>query len=127
MGFTEDPFEALERQEELQAKYTGGTVLHLYMSERLSSPEACKRLVRRALERFRLPYLTVTPTFSVCPSHGYLSGEHESCPQCAAACEIWTRVMGYHRPVSSFNKGKQGEFRERVFFEERQACSASEA
>jgi anaerobic ribonucleoside-triphosphate reductase len=126
VGFTEDPFEALERQEELQSKYTGGTVLHLYMSERLSSPEACKRLVRRALERFRLPYLTVTPTFSVCPSHGYLSGEHQSCPQCAAACEIWTRVMGYHRPVSSFNKGKQGEFRERVFFEEREACSASE-
>jgi len=127
VGFTDDPFEALERQEELQAKYTGGTVLHLYMTERISSAEACKRLVRRALERFRLPYLTVTPTFSVCPSHGYLSGEHESCPQCAAACEIWTRVMGYHRPVSSFNKGKQGEFRERVFFEERQACSASEA
>jgi ribonucleoside-triphosphate reductase (formate) len=132
VGFTDDPFEALERQEELQAKYTGGTVLHLYMSERLSSPEACKRLVRRALERFRLPYLTVTPTFSVCPSHGYLSGEHESCPQCGSqgkkqACEIWTRVMGYHRPLSSFNKGKQGEFRERVFFEEQKACSASEA
>ncbi len=127
VGFTDDPFEALERQEELQAKYTGGTVLHLYMSERLSSPEACKRLVRRALERFRLPYITVTPTFSICPSHGYLSGEHPSCPQCASACEIWTRVMGYHRPVSSFNKGKQGEFRERLFFEERKACSASAA
>jgi ribonucleoside-triphosphate reductase len=127
VGFTDDPFEALERQEELQAKYTGGTVLHLYMSERLSSPEACKRLVRRALERFRLPYITVTPTFSICPSHGYLSGEHESCPQCAAACEIWTRVMGYHRPVSSFNKGKQGEFHERVFFEEQKACCASAA
>ncbi|HET7297496.1 MAG TPA: ribonucleoside triphosphate reductase [Burkholderiales bacterium] len=127
VGFTDDPFEALERQEELQAMYTGGTVLHLYMSERLSSPEACKRLVRRALERFRLPYITVTPTFSICPSHGYLPGEHESCPQCAAACEIWTRVMGYHRPVSSFNKGKQGEFHERVFFEEQKACCASAA
>jgi ribonucleoside-triphosphate reductase len=127
VGFTDDPFEALERQEELQAKYTGGTVLHLYMSERLSSPEACKRLVRRGLERFRLPYITVTPTFSICPSHGYLGGEHASCPQCAAACEIWTRVMGYHRPVSSFNKGKQGEFHERVFFEEQKACCASAA
>jgi ribonucleoside-triphosphate reductase len=127
VGFTDDPFEALERQEELQAKYTGGTVLHLYMSERVSSPEACKRLVRRALSRFRLPYITVTPTFSICPSHGYLSGEHESCPQCAAGCEIWTRVMGYHRPVSSFNKGKRGEFRERVFFEEQKACCASAA
>ena len=126
VGFTNDPFEALERQEELQAKYTGGTVLHLYMTERVSSTQACKTLVRRALERFRLPYLTVTPTFSICPSHGYLAGEHTSCPQCGGHTEIWTRVMGYHRPVSSFNKGKQGEFDERRFFEEA-ACSASAA
>ena len=82
VGFTDDPFEALERQEALQRKYTGGTVLHLYMSERLSSVEACKRLVRRALERFSLPYITVTPTFSICPRHGYLAGEHEFCPRC---------------------------------------------
>jgi len=122
VGFTDDPFEALERQEELQTKYTGGTVLHLYMTERLSSAQACKTLVRRALERFRLPYITVTPTFSICPSHGYLAGEHHSCPQCEAACEVWTRVMGYHRPVSSFNAGKRGEFYERTFFEERR-CS----
>ena len=78
VGFTDDPFEALERQEELQTKYTGGTVLHLYMSERISSPDACKKLVRRALERFRLPYITITPTFSICPKHGYLEGEHDS-------------------------------------------------
>ncbi|MBI2383392.1 MAG: ribonucleoside triphosphate reductase [Gammaproteobacteria bacterium] len=82
VGFTDDAFEALRRQDELQCKYTGGTVLHLYMGERLSSPEACKRLVRRALENFRLPYITVTPTFSICPKHGYLSGEHEFCPRC---------------------------------------------
>ncbi len=82
VGYTQDPFEALEMQESLQAKYTGGTVLHLYMGERISSSEACKRLVRRALERFRIPYLTITPTFSICPVHGYLSGEHEFCPQC---------------------------------------------
>jgi len=82
VGFTDDPFEALERQEDLQAKYTGGTVLHLYMGERISSAEACKRLVRRALERFRLPYITVTPTFSICPVHGYLAGEHPFCPAC---------------------------------------------
>ncbi len=82
VGFTDDPFEALERQEELQMKYTGGTVLHLYMTERLSSPHACKTLVRRALERFRLPYITVTPTFSICPRHGYLAGEHPFCPRC---------------------------------------------
>ena len=82
VGFTDDPFEALARQEELQSKYTGGTVLHLYMNERVSSADACKLLVRRALERFRLPYNTVTPTFSICPSHGYLAGEHEFCPMC---------------------------------------------
>ncbi len=82
VSFTTDPFEALERQDDLQAKYTGGTVLHLYMEERISNAEACKNLVRRSLERFRLPYITVTPTFSVCPKHGYLSGEHEFCPKC---------------------------------------------
>ena len=84
VGFTDDPFEALERQDDLQRKYTGGTVLHLYMNERLSSAEACRDLVRRALTRFRLPYITVTPTFSICPSHGYLAGHHEFCPKCDA-------------------------------------------
>ena len=82
VGFTDDPFEALELQDELQCKYTGGTVLHLYMAERISSTEACKQLVRSALGRFRLPYLTITPTFSICPVHGYLDGEHEFCPKC---------------------------------------------
>ncbi len=82
VGFTDDPFEALERQEALQSRYTGGTVLHLYLPERVSSSEACKRLVRRALGNFRLPYITITPTFSVCPRHGYLAGEHEFCPKC---------------------------------------------
>jgi len=85
VGFTDDPFEALELQDALQCKYTGGTVLHLYMAERISSAEACKRLVRTALSRFRLPYLTVTPTFSICPVHGYLAGEHEFCPRCDEA------------------------------------------
>ena len=85
VGFTDDAFEALELQDELQCKYTGGTVLHLYMSEQISSTEACKKLVRNALERFHLPYLTITPTFSICPVHGYLSGEHEFCPKCDAA------------------------------------------
>ena len=82
VGFTEDPFEALERQDELQGKYTGGTVLHLYMTESLSSADACRNLVQRALNRFSLPYITVTPTFSICPKHGYLSGKHEFCPHC---------------------------------------------
>lgn len=82
VGWTDDPFEALARQQVLQSRYTGGTVLHLYMGERLSSGEACRELVRRALTRFRLPYITVTPTFSICPTHGYLAGEHPFCPRC---------------------------------------------
>ena len=85
VGFTDDPFEALELQDALQTRYTGGTVLHLYMSERISSAQACKTLVRNALSRFRLPYLTITPTFSICPVHGYLDGEHEFCPKCDEA------------------------------------------
>jgi ribonucleoside-triphosphate reductase (formate) len=129
VGFTDDPFEALERQDELQTKYTGGTVLHLYMSERLSTPDAARELVRRSLSRFRLPYLTITPTFSICPNHGYLAGEHQECPRCAEAgrmqeCEVWTRVMGYHRPVSSFNVGKKGEHAERTHFRESVAALA---
>ena len=84
VGFTDDPFEALERQDELQRKYTGGTVLHLYMNEPLPSAAACRELVKRALTRFRLPYLTVTPTFSICPTHGYLGGRHDFCPKCDA-------------------------------------------
>ncbi len=82
VGYTDDPFEALRRQDDLQIRYTGGTVLHLYMQEQISSPEACRKLVRTALTHFRLPYLTVTPTFSICPKHGYLAGEHEFCPIC---------------------------------------------
>ncbi|MBU6258800.1 MAG: ribonucleoside triphosphate reductase [Burkholderiales bacterium] len=84
VGYTDDPFEALERQDELQRKYTGGTVLHLYMGEPISSAAACRDLVRRALTNFRLPYITVTPTFSICPTHGYLGGQHEFCPRCDA-------------------------------------------
>ncbi|MBX5471195.1 MAG: ribonucleoside triphosphate reductase [Acetobacteraceae bacterium] len=121
VGFTDDPFEALARQEALQRKYTGGTVLHLYLGEPMPSAEAARTLVRRALERFRVPYITITPTFSICPTHGYLAGEQRLCPHCAGEgkeqeCEVWTRVVGYHRPVSSFNIGKQGEHEERRFF-----------
>ena len=136
VGFTSDPFEALERQDALQTKYTGGTVLHLYMNERVSSAKACADLVRRSLSRFHLPYITITPTFSICPKHGYLAGEQHLCPTCddeakaagtydeenRQACEVWTRVMGYHRPVSAFNPGKRSEHFERRHFREDHAC-----
>lgn len=126
VGYTDDAFEALAKQESLQSKYTGGTVLHLYMNERMSSAVACRELVRRALTNFHLPYVTITPTFSICPVHGYLAGEHFTCEKCAAlnpeaepvACEVWTRVMGYFRPVQSFNIGKKGEYAERTMFTE---------
>ena len=126
VAYTDDPFEAQEMQEELQTKYTGGTVLHLYMNERISSAAACKELVRRSLTAFRTPYITITPTFSICPVHGYLPGEHKTCAKCAelhpgaepVECEVWTRVMGYFRPVKSFNIGKKGEYMERQMFTE---------
>lgn len=82
VGHTEDPFEALAHQEELQRKYTGGTVLHLYLGQRISDAAACRNFVRRVLENYALPYITVTPTFSICPKHGYLEGEHKFCPKC---------------------------------------------
>jgi ribonucleoside-triphosphate reductase len=118
VGFTEDPYEALDLQDALQCKYTGGTVLHLYMSERISSGEACKRLVRKVIENYRLPYITITPVFSVCETHGYLAGEQVNCPTCHKETLVWTRVMGYHRPVASFNLGKKGEHKERLHFKE---------
>jgi ribonucleoside-triphosphate reductase len=96
VGFTDDPFEALARQDELQRKYTGGTVLHLYMGARLSSGAACKKLVRRALTTFHLPYITVTPTFSICPTHGYLEGEHAFCPKCDAERLAAKRRLAAH-------------------------------
>ncbi|MGO1945008.1 MAG: ribonucleoside triphosphate reductase, partial [Ancrocorticia sp.] len=131
VGYTEDAFEALEQQADLQSMYTGGTVLHLYMNEKMTSAEACKKLVRRSLTNFRLPYVTITPTFSICPIHGYLAGEHLTCEKCAElnpdaepqVCEVWTRVMGYFRPVKSFNIGKKGEYHERVTFKENALAS----
>ncbi len=126
VGFTTDPFLAMSMQEPLQQKYTGGTVMHLYLGEAVDSAIACRNLVRRSLERFRLPYLTITPTFSICPRHGYVSGHHEQCPQCDAACEVWTRVMGYFRPIASFNIGKKGEAEERRYFDQHHGASLSE-
>lgn len=103
VGFTEDPFEALILQDKLQTKYTGGTVLHLYMRERLSSAEACKHLVKSTLSRFRLPYITITPTFSICPVHGYLTGEHEFCPKCD---DIALNQKKHNLALLSLSKGE---------------------
>ncbi len=116
VGFTEDLFEALDLQDKLQCKYTGGTVFHAFLGERLPSGEAVKTLVRKVFENYRLPYFTLTPTFSICMEHGYLAGEHQKCPQCDKECEVYSRVVGYLRPVSQWNAGKQVEFEERKEF-----------
>ncbi|MBM3257689.1 MAG: ribonucleoside triphosphate reductase [Candidatus Nealsonbacteria bacterium] len=115
VNYTNDPFEALESQDELQCLYNGGTVLHLFLGERINEVQTVKALVKRIFENFHLPYITITPTFSICPTHGYLSGEHFECPQCTIKqpCEVYSRVVGYLRPVQQWNEGKQEEFKER--------------
>lgn len=113
VDFTDDIYTALEHQEELQCRYTGGTVFHGFVGERISDAAACKSLVRKIAENFRLPYYTVTPTFSVCEDHGYIDGEHFTCPHCAKPCEVYSRVVGYYRPVQCWNKGKKQEFADR--------------
>ena len=124
VSHTQDAFQALEEQADLQSMYTGGTVLHLYMNEKISSGAVCSKLVKRALTNFHLPYITITPTFSICPNHGYLAGEHFACEKCGEACEVWTRVMGYFRPVQSFNIGKKGEYAERTCFTEKETVKS---
>lgn len=116
VDFTDDIFEALDLQEDIQAKYTGGTVFHAYAGERITNPTSVKLLVRKVCENYRLPYFTFSPTFSVCPTHGYLAGEQQVCPTCQEACEIYSRVVGYLRPVKQWNKGKQEEYRTREVF-----------
>ena len=116
VGYTDDPISALQHQNGMQTLYTGGTVFHIFLGERISSWKSCRSLVKKVANNFRLPYFTVTPTFSICPSHGYLPGEVFNCPHCNAECEVWSRVMGYHRPVRQWNKGKQEEYQERKVF-----------
>lgn len=116
VGYTDDIFEALELQDELQTKYTGGTVLHGFLGEAIENGEAVKLLVKKIAENYRLPYYTLTPTFSVCSSHGYLKGKQEVCSQCGESAEIFSRVVGYLRPVQQWNDGKQAEFEDRKEF-----------
>ena len=110
VNYTDDVFEALDLQDEIQVKYTGGTVFHTFAGERIDDPQSVKRLVKKMCYNYHLPYITFTPTFSVCPSHGYIKGEQEKCPTCADDCEVYSRVVGYLRPVKQWNKGKQEEF-----------------
>ena len=114
VGYTDDIFETLDLQDELQSLYTGGTVLHLYLGEEIKDVSSAKRLIQKAFTKYKLPYISLTPTFSICNSHGYISGEHFSCPQCGESTEVWSRVVGYLRPVQNFNRGKKEEYNQRV-------------
>ncbi len=121
VNFTDDVFEAFELQDELQTKYTGGTVLHAFLGEKIDNIEAIKELVRSLVNHYQLPYFSITPTFSICPFHGYLSGHHDTCPECAKAtviqeCEVYSRIVGYLRPVKQWNEGKAEEFKDRKTF-----------
>jgi len=115
VNYTDDVFEALDHQEELQIKYTGGTVFHMFVGEKIDK-DACKALIKKIAENYRIPYYTLTPTFSVCEDHGYITGEHFSCPYCSKECEVYSRVVGYYRPVQCWNSGKQAEFADRKEF-----------
>ncbi|MDR1890784.1 MAG: ribonucleoside triphosphate reductase [Puniceicoccales bacterium] len=113
VDFTDDLFELLDHQDELQTKFTGGTVVHAFLGERISDTEVVKNLVRKIAENYKLPYYSLTPTFSICPEHGYLAGEQKTCPHCNKKTEIYSRIVGYLRPVQQWNDGKQAEFKMR--------------
>ncbi len=116
VNYTDDVFEALDLQDKIQQKYTGGTVLHVFAGERVNNGEVIKNLVKKVCDNYHLPYFTFTPTFSICPTHGYLSGNQPICPECGARTEVYSRSVGYLRPVSQWNKGKEEEFKERKTF-----------
>ncbi len=122
VAYTDDLFEALRLQDDFQVRYTGGTVFHTFVGERQLSSDAIKRLLIKVMNNFKLPYITLSPTFSICPSHGYLYGEHHQCPKCQAngaeqACTVFSRIVGYLRPVDQWNDGKRQEFDERKLFD----------
>ena len=116
VNYTDDIFEVLDHQDDLQTKYTGGTVVHIFAGERIHNIETMKNLVKKVCNNYHLPYFTFSPTFSTCPNHGYIAGEYFTCPECGAECEVYSRVVGYIRPVTQWNKGKKREFKDRKEF-----------
>ena len=122
VNYTDDIFELLDHQDDLQTKYTGGTVVHIFAGERITNINTMKNLVKKICNNYRLPYFTFSPTFSTCPNHGYIAGEHFTCPECGADCEVYSRIVGYIRPVNQWNKGKQKEFKDRKTFDVEKGC-----
>ncbi len=117
VGYTADIFDALAIQDDLQTLYTSGTVFHAFLGEKLPDWKAAANLVRKIAENFKLPYYTLSPTYSICPEHGYVSGEHFTCPTCGKTCEVWSRITGYYRPVQNWNDGKVQEFKDRKLYD----------
>ena len=117
VNYTDDLFELMDLQDNLQTKYTGGTVIHFFLGERMDDPQTLKKLVKTICENYKLPYFTFSPSFSICKNHGYIVGEHPECPNCGEATEVYSRVVGFLRPVSQWNKGKQAEFEMREHYD----------
>ncbi|MBR9691447.1 ribonucleoside triphosphate reductase [Candidatus Woesearchaeota archaeon] len=124
VDLTEDAIEAIEHQNKIQPLYTGGTIFHTFLGERMADGKACKRLVKKIAYNTKLPYFSITPTFSICKTHGYLKGEQFKCPECGSECEVYTRIVGYFRPVQNWNKGKREEYNERVEFAEEKSLKS---
>ena len=129
VNYTDDLFELMDLQDNLQTKYTGGTVIHFFLGERMDDPQTLKKLVKTICENYKLPYFTFSPSFSICKNHGYLVGEHPTCPNCNETTEVYSRVVGFLRPVSQWNKGKQAEFDMREHYddaaEHQRACAVA--
>jgi ribonucleoside-triphosphate reductase len=123
VNYSDDIFETLALQDDLQCKYTGGTVLHIFLGEQVGDIDAIKNVIRKIAGNYRLPYFTLTPTFSVCPQHGYLSGEQQTCSRCDRKTEVYSRVVGYLRPIEQWNDGKQAEYGQRRIFRVEPAVS----
>ncbi|MFW5780788.1 MAG: anaerobic ribonucleoside-triphosphate reductase, partial [Bacillota bacterium] len=115
-NYTDDIMECVRLQDEIQSLYTGGTVQHLYLGEKINDIDICKKLIKKIFSTSKMPYISITPTFSICNDHGYISGEHYTCPDCGARTEVYSRVTGYLRPVQNYNEGKKEEFTERKKF-----------
>ncbi|MFA7663546.1 MAG: anaerobic ribonucleoside-triphosphate reductase, partial [Clostridia bacterium] len=115
-NYTDDIMLCVDLQDELQSLYTGGTVQHLYLGEKIDDIEVAKKLIKKIFETSKMPYISLTPTFSVCNEHGYIAGEHFTCPTCGKNTEVYSRVVGYLRPVQNYNEGKKEEYAERVKF-----------
>jgi ribonucleoside-triphosphate reductase len=114
---TEDIFEALDIQDPIQRLYTGGTVFHAYIGESIDDVATCKKLVRKIADNYSLPYFTISPTYSVCQRHGYLRGEQFACPSCGEEAEVYSRIVGYYRPVQNWNLGKKSEYHDRKIYQ----------